>query len=33
MKRPFVAPVLKALASLASLTLITLSGCGARCDV
>lgn len=32
MKKPFVAPVLKAQASLASLTLVTLSRCGAQCD-
>lgn len=32
MKKPFVAPVLKAEAALATLTLQTQSGCGAGCQ-
>jgi hypothetical protein len=33
MKRPFIVPTLKAEASLATLTLQTLSRCGAECQI
>ena len=33
MKKPFVAPVLRAEASLVTLTLQTRSGCGAECQI